>query len=408
MATGLRQPRSPASPHVAIFTCSKEFRGVERVLFNLAEGLAEQGLRVDLVLGGNLATTRVPTHLNVVRLHTDPRWLSRIHALAAPPSVDAAICRAFVFPNKPPVAIRALRPLVQYLQRERPTALLTAKTHANVVALWARRLAGVSTRVVISEHVHFSRALEAHRRKWRWRYVVPAVRRFYPWADACVGVAGDVADDLTTIARLPRERVTTIYNPVVTADMLEQARTPFCHDWFRSDAPPVILGVGRLDRAHKDFSTLLRAFAHVRAERHIRLMLLGEGPDRVELEKSIETLGVAADVAMPGFVANPYPYFVRAAVFVLSSAFEGLPTVLIEALACGCPVVSTDCPSGPAEILDGGRYGPLVPVGDDVALARAICDTLDHAPHRERLIERAQFFSADRAVEQYCRVLLER
>ena len=394
---------------LALFTDSKDFRGVERVLSILARGLADRGHRVDLLVGGSADPPAVcaPAPVNIVRLRPDPGWLSRLQALAVDPKAGAMLLRPFAFPLRAPRAARYLRDLARYLQRERPAALLSAKTHPNLVALWARRLAGVPTRIVVSEHVHFSRALEAHRRRWRWRYVVPAVRHFYPWADACVGVADDVADDLTTIARLPRERVTTIYNPVVNADMLEKARTPFCHDWFRSDAPPVILGVGRLDRAHKDFSTLLRAFAHIRAERHIRLMLLGEGPDRVELEKLIETLGVAADVAMPGFVANPYPYFVRAAVFVLSSAFEGLPTVLIEALACGCPVVSTDCPSGPAEILDGGAYGPLVPVGDDVALARAICDTLDHAPHRERLIERAQFFSVDRAVEQYGRVLLE-
>ena len=111
---------------------------------------------------------------------------------------------------------------------------------------------------------------------------------------------------------------------------------------------------------------------------------------------------------MPGFVENPYAYMARAAVFALSSSYEGLPTVLIEALACGCPVVSTDCPSGPREILDEGKYGRLVPVGDDAALAQAICDTLDHVPPREKLIERARFFSVDRATEQYCRVLLER
>ena len=135
-------------------------------------------------------------------------------------------------------------------------------------------------------------------------------------------------------------------------------------------------------------------------------MILGEGTLRNEMETLARTLGVAADVALSGFVENPYAYMARAAVFALSSAWEGLPTVIIEALACGCPVVSTDCPSGPAEILAGGTYGTLVPVGDDAALARAICDTLDDPPHRERLIERAQFFSADRAVEQYERLLL--
>src|SRR5262249_43075680 len=146
------------------------------------------------------------------------------------------------------------------------------------------------------------------------------------------------------------------------------------HPWFRPSAPPVVLGAGRL-HAQKDFPTLLRAFAQVRAKREARLMILGEAKCaeyRTELMALAAQLGIADDVMLPGFVANPFAYMARAAVFVLSSAWEGLPTVLIEALASGCPVVSTACPSGPREILENGKYGPLVPVGDDTALANAI------------------------------------
>ena len=167
----------------------------------------------------------------------------------------------------------------------------------------------------------------------------------------------------------------------------------------------MLLGVGKL-KPQKDFACLIRAFARVRATRPVRLIVLGDGPQREALLVLARTLGVADAVALPGFVANPFAYLGRAAAFVLSSAWEGLANVVIEALACGCPVVSTDCPSGPAEILAGGKYGRLVPVGDDAALANAIAATLDAPPRQESLRDRARHFSVDRAAAQYRRVLL--
>ena len=402
--------RVSAPAHFAVFTNFSTWGAVERILFNLAEAFAERGHRVDLVLChvAEPYRDRVPPGVRVVELQSRARWHGRVAGLAADPMGFVPLLLPTVLPWKPSKIPPYVSDLTHYLRREKPTALLSAKSYPNLTALWAKRRTDVATRVVISEHVHLSRDLQSQRRpKWRKRFVGPVFRRFYPWADAIVGVSDGVADDLSRLARLPRERITTIYNPVVTSALHAQARAPLDHPWFRPDAPPVVLGIGRLHR-QKDFPTLLSAFARVRAQRPVRLVILGKGKLRAELEMLARTLGIAADVAMPGFVENPYAYMARAAVFALSSASEGLPTVLIEALSCGCPVVSTDCPSGPAEILDGGAYGPLVPVGDDAALAQAICATLDHVPPREKLIERAQFFSVDRAVEQYCRVLLER
>jgi glycosyltransferase involved in cell wall biosynthesis len=172
------------------------------------------------------------------------------------------------------------------------------------------------------------------------------------------------------------------------------------------------MSAGRLGRA-KDFPTLIRAFARVRAARPARLVIFGQGKSEAKTAKSIARLlalaggfGVAADVALPGFVANPLAYMARAATFALSSINEGLPGVLIQAMACGCPVVSTDCPSGPAEILAGGRYGRLVPPGDDKALAQAILATLEAPPPPALLRERAGYFSVARAVAQYERLML--
>ena len=394
--------------HLALYTNFSTFGGVERVVFNLAKELAEQGHQVDLVLCHIVEPYRdhVPPGVRVVELQSRARWHGRVAGLAADPMGFVPLLLPTVLPWKPSKVPLYVSDLTRYLRREKPTALLSAKSYPNLTALWAKRRTDVATRVVISEHVHLSRDLQSQRRpKWRKRFVGPVFRRFYPWADAIVGVSDGVADDLSSLAHLPRKRITTIYNPVVTSALHAQARAPLDHPWFRPDTPPVVLGIGRLHQ-QKDFPTLLSAFARVRAQRPVRLVILGKGKLRAELETIARTLGIAADVAMPGFVENPYAYLARAAVFALSSAWEGLPTVLIEALACGCPVVSTDCPSGPAEILDGGRYGRLVPVGDDMALARAICATLDAPPPGERLHDRALCFSADRAVERYCRILL--
>jgi glycosyltransferase involved in cell wall biosynthesis len=196
-------------------------------------------------------------------------------------------------------------------------------------------------------------------------------RRFYPWADWVIGNSQGVSDDLSRMIGLPRERIKVLYNPVVTPEVMAKAQAPLDHPWFKAGAPPVVLAVGRLTK-QKDFPTLLQAFARVRQNRSCRLMILGEGPDRPALESLVRQQGFASDVALPGFVGNPYAYMSRASLYVLSSQWEGLPTVLIEALYCGPPVVATDCPSGPREILADGKHGALVPVGDVPALTQAM------------------------------------
>jgi glycosyltransferase involved in cell wall biosynthesis len=155
----------------------------------------------------------------------------------------------------------------------------------------------------------------------------------------------------------------------------------------------------------KDYQTLIQAFAMIRARREARLLILGEGPLRAELEALIQRLGLAADACLPGFVTNPYAYMARASVLVLSSRYEGFPNVLAESLACGTPVVATDCETGPAEILDHGRFGRLVPVGDHAAMAGAIEATLDAPPNADSLRARAAVFSASSSARQYLALL---
>jgi glycosyltransferase involved in cell wall biosynthesis len=241
--------------------------------------------------------------------------------------------------------------------------------------------------------------------KWRWRFVASLIGKVYPLAERIVTVSRGVADDLATCTGLPRVTIGTIYNPILTTEIAEKAQAPISHTWLPPTAIPVILGVGRLV-PQKDFPTLLKAFAHVHRKQPARLLILGEGRERAKLEALASELGIAEKVLLPGFEPNPYAFMSQASVFVLSSAWEGLPNALIEALACGCPVVSTNCPSGPQEILGNGAFGPLVPVGEDRALAEAILHTLEQPPNSDRLRSRAAEFDIQTIAQQYLQALL--
>jgi len=232
------------------------------------------------------------------------------------------------------------------------------------------------------------------------RVLTDLVRTYYPLADTIATVSKGVALDLAKVLDMPVERFCVTYNPVVTSELAERASEPLDHPWFSGEGPPVFLGVGKLDR-QKDFPTLVRAFARVREQREARLVILGEGKQRAALETLVAELGIGSDVDLPGFVENPFAFMSRAGTMVLSSLYEGLPGVLIQAMACGCPVVSTDCPSGPSEILAGGKYGPLVPISDPESLAEAMHSSLDAPISAELLREGAEPFSVDRSCERY-------
>lgn len=378
--------------------------GAERIMLNLATALAGQGHRVDLVMGRKEGhfLDEIPDNVSIIDLKVrSARQL--LPAALKMPRIARTLAASLLRP-KAPWILGAVPSLATYLNQQRPAALLSALSYPNIAAVLARRLSPTSTRTVISVHNHLSVAT-AQAGRAADKSFPQLARRLYPEADRIVAVSDGVADDLAQTIRLPRSRISTIYNPVFRPDMMTRARAPLEHPWFAPGAPPVILGIGKL-KPQKDFGGLIRAFARVRAARPARLFILGEGPQRDALLALARQLRVADNVALPGFVANPFAYLGRAAVFALSSAWEGLPTVIIEALACGCPVVSTDCPSGPAELLERGAYGALVPVGDDAALAQALLATLDNPPQRDRLLDRARQFSIDRAVEKYLSVLL--
>ncbi len=348
-------------------------RGAERIILNLAKGVSERGYAVDLVLARAEGPymSQIPDTVRLIDLNA-PRVLGSIPAL------------------------------VKYLKRERPVALLSGM-FANLIALWAWRLRGPSGRLVITEHNSLSSVVKT-KKDIRWQLYPKLARRFYPWADTVIAVSNAVADDLRQTANVPRELIQVVYNPVVTPELQTKSEAPLEHPWFKENEPPVVLAVGRLSE-QKAFDVLIQAFSLVRKKHPARLLILGEGEDRPALEALILQLGLEQDVALMGFVQNPYVYMAHASLFVLPSRWEGLPTVLIEALYLGIPIVATDCPGGSREILRDGAFGRLVPVDDRVILAEAIEGSMGDA-RSSHSKESWQAFSLDFVVDRYIDLLV--
>jgi glycosyltransferase involved in cell wall biosynthesis len=294
--------------------------------------------------------------------------------------------------------LSAVIPLAAYFRRQRPDIVLSTSSGTNVTVLLAAALSSHGPRLVISERNVLLHARATARR----RLILLLKRLTYSRADAVTAVSQCVRDDLVARLHLRPDRVRVVYSPVSLDEVAALARAPASHPWLKQDLP-VVLSAGRLVPA-KDHHLLLRAFHSVRTRRAARLIILGEGPLRQALLAEARRLGMG-DVALPGFDPNPFAYMARCSVFVLSSRFEGLPGVLMQAMACGSAVISTDCPCGPAEIIEPGVSGLLTPVGDSGALADAISGLLDDPPERERLGEAArraaQRFSTERIVPLY-------
>ncbi len=331
---------------ICLFLPSLHGGGAEKVMFNLALGFHRMGLKVDLVLARaeGVYLAELPVGIRVIDLNA-----SRV---------------LFSLPG-----------LAKYLRSERPFSILSALDHANVVALLAKKLAMVPVKSVVSVHCHIStnsfnssNLIDRFTKYW--------IRPFYAQADAIIAVSQGVAEDLRGLIGLPSKRINVINNPVITELLLAKMKENVDHPWFHEGQPPVILGVGRLTK-QKNFEALIRAFAKIKTKKKVRLIVIGEGEERSSLAALIKSLSLEQDVDMPGFVANSMAYMRASAVFVLSSLSEGFGNVLVEAMVCGANIVSTDCPGGPSEILENGRWGTLVPVGDLDALTSAIISKID-------------------------------
>ncbi|MFP4495891.1 MAG: glycosyltransferase [Halochromatium sp.] len=359
---------------IAIFAATSGHSGVDRILVNLIEQWAAWGLRVDLL--------RVRRH--GPRLEPVPEGVR---------CIDLGCSHVNT----------ALPALVRYLKRERPRALLSDKDRVNRIAILARGLARRPSVLAVRLGTTVSVNLASRGLLERWLQRA-SIRLLYRFADRLIVPSDGVATDLVEQFGVERTRIQVAHSPIVSARLERLAQEPIAHPWLASDAPPLILGVGELG-ARKDFATLIRAFALVRAERPCRLLILGRGRQRERLLALASDLGVAEALDLPGFVANPYPYMRQAAVFALTSRWEGLPVVLVEALACGTPAVSTDCPSGPREILGACCPQALVPVGDHRALARALGETLARPPAPALLRACARAFAVDASARAYLAAL---
>lgn len=363
---------------LAIFIALSGQGGVERMVAQLAAEIGALGVQTDLLIVRRRGVD-LPAATHGVEL------------------IDLGVAHTAL----------ALLPLARYLRKRRPQALLAAKDRAGRVALLARALARVDLPIAIRLGTNLSAALQGRAPVTRWLRMAP-MRLLYPHAEAVIAVSEGVAEDTARTSGLERKRIHVVRNPVITAAMYQQARLPLAHPWLSAPtepvSPPLILGVGRLTE-QKDFPTLLRAFARLRQHRPARLILLGEGRQRHRLEQLARDLAIADSVQLPGFDPNPYAWMARASLFVLSSRWEGSPNVLTEAMALGTPVVATDCPSGPNEILQGGEIAPLIAVGDDQALATAMAEVLDHPPPPERLQSAVSEYAAHTSALGYLRVL---
>ena len=340
------------------------------MLVNLANGIAAIGVDVDFVVSD-----------------IDKPYLSQLA-----PSIRLVRLQPDLVENT-----------VEYLSSVTHDAVLCAKFSSLDIMLKARRKVGVTVPVYCRAVTNSSRQLQDKNIISRWR-MYQKLKQVYRQVDGVIAVSAGVARDVEMFAKGSKLQVEVANNPVITPQFYSLASESVSHPWFEPGQPPVITGVGRLCRA-KNFPLLLEAYAQVRRSKECRLMLLGEGRQRKFLEKRARELGVISDVAMPGFVENPYPYLKRSSLFVLSSNWEGSPNVLTEALALGTPVVATDCPSGPRELLQNGRYGGLVPVENGGLLAEAMLEMLEAPPSRKALQSLVEGYTVENSARQYLQAM---
>lgn len=373
---------------ITILCSDLKFGGIQRVALSLADELAKRnGLSVDLAL-----------------LRGKGEFLS-MHSPAV--SVVDLDCT-----SQPLALLSPFSRLAGYLRKTAPDVLLSFGNSTNCLAAWAKLLRRFPFRLIVSERSAFGSRMAQDPKFHQWRRIV-RTRFLYGRSALCVCVSQGVADELVELGVIPREKAKVIYNPVDFPRLATQTREPVDHPWLQDPGPggkrpSVILGVGRLMRL-KGFDTLIRGFARLRRDLRVdsRLMILGEGGDRQRLEALARDLGVGEDVHLVGYRPNPCAYMGRSSLVTLTSHYEGFPNVLTEALACGVNVVSVDCHYGPREILENGKWGRLVPIGDPEALAIAMRDTLAAPLSAEELKKRAATFSMERFVNAWCDVIAD-
>jgi len=357
--------------HVAIFLPSVDGGGAERVSIHLAEGLASRGHHVDLVL-----------------VNSDGPYLSEISR------------KVNIIDLKQKRVVLSLPKLCRYLRQNRPTALISGLSHANIIAILAKMLGPRQVKIFVTEHNN----LNLERLSKKEKLIRCLMALLYRNANGIITVSEGIRKQILSLLPVSPQNVHTIYNPVNLDRIRRLAAQVPENSWFSPPSIPIVISVGRLT-PQKDFNTLITAFHLLRRRMHAKMVILGEGEDRISLEKLILDLNLQDDVLMPGFQANPYSWMAHSDLYVMSSAWEGLPGVLLEALVCDLPVVSTDCETGPNEILENGKWGLLVPVNQPKKLADAMYQALTSSI-KLRTSCRAEDFHIDRIVNQYENLIL--
>ncbi len=294
--------------------------------------------------------------------------------------------------------------IARYLRKEKPEVLLSTMNTMNVMVLLASVLARHKGRVVVREANILSLSLKKTKAGKAF-LLSSATKVLYPKADKIIANSKGMVRDLTENFSIPENKIVQIYLPLNIKKIREKAEEALDHPWMANPENRVVLSVGSLTE-QKDYTALLKAFSKIDNKYNLKLIILGEGPERDKLERLSRKLGIEERVSMPGFASNPYSYMKHADAFVLTSKWEGIPNVLIEAIAVGTPVISTDCKWGPAEILQNGKYGKLVPVGDYTSLSRAITDTINASPDTEEAFAYVEStFSIEKISEEYLDII---
>lgn len=376
--------RSDGKMRVAFFLPSLEPGGTERNVVNLINNIDKQKYSLALVLGEKKGD-----------------FVKKINEDIPITSLDASS------------SFKLFLKLVSYFKKEEPDIFVSSFSRINIVCIMAKIFSGSRVKIVATEHAIFSFlpviAKTPARRFFAYFFLPVIAKIIYPKADAIICVSKGIADDLLKVTHCSKT-ITTIYNPVISNRVYELANDHVDHQWFVNSEVPVIVAAGRLVDC-KDYPTLLKAFSLVVKERPARLAILGKGPEEFKLKKLVNTWGLFKSVDFLGFQENPFKYMKRASVFTLSSLQEGFGNVIIEAMACGVPVVSTDCPAGPGEIIENGKNGILIPVGDYKFLSEAILKVLDNSSLVKNLsrngLERAKDFSIEKSVKGYEKIFQE-
>lgn len=390
---------------VALFLPHLGRGGVSKQMLLLADAFNVNNTCVDILTFEENSTkaclSLISEGINVKTLKKEPYTGVIARLLRHYFSQLPLLFKPFICPLRPCKAQFYLKSLQQYLDHHNPDILYSAQPHCNIVAVIAKRLAGVETKLILTERTAISRDIESRMHKFRWRYIAAVMRRFYPEADSVISVSRCVQEDLAQLLAPMKANLGTIYNPIVVEHVRVNMSAPLTHPLTDHAEYKLVVASGRLVE-QKNYPLLLHAFALASQERKLKLIILGEGGLKRSIQTLAQQLAVEDDLILPGHLLNPYPIMRQSDVFVTTSLWEGMPNVLLEAMACGCKTVALDCPCGPREILDHGKYGSLLPLATNARqLAEVILAEVERSHDESAQLQHLQKFSLENSIQQH-------